>query len=122
MVSSFRDLLVWQKSYALVLKVYEATHGFPSSEVYGLTSQIRRAAVSIPSNIAEGYCRGHRGEYIRFASIAYGSTGELCTQIMISRDLGYLDAETYSTLSEGYDELERMLAALIRSLKKKSVP
>ena len=117
MLRSFKDLLVWQKSYALAIEVYRCTGAFPAQEMYGLTAQLRRAAVSIPSNIAEGYCRKRTAEYIRFAGMAYASLGELSTQLMLSRDLGYLDGNTYDAISLGCEELERMLAALIRSLK-----
>lgn len=119
MLKTFKDLRVWQKSYALTLDVYRNTASFPSEELYGLTSQIRRAAASIPSNIAEGYWRGHTSEYIRFVSIAYGSLAEVLTQLMLSRDLGYMDETSYNSVSSQYEDLERMLAALIRSLKSK---
>lgn len=120
MLRSFRDLLVWQKSYALTIKVYDVTSGFPAHETYGISSQMRRAAISIPSNIAEGYGRGYTAEYIRFAGVAYGSLSELQTQLMLARDLDYMESEYYDALSSGYDEVERMLAALIRSLKSKN--
>lgn len=119
MLRSFRELLVWQRSYALALKIYRATSDFPKHEQYGLTGQMRRACVSIPSNIAEGYTRGHTTEYIRFAGMAYGSLAELQTQLMLARDLEYMNTETYDDLCAGYEELERMLAALIRGLKAK---
>ena len=119
MLKSFKDLLVWQKSYALALKVYEVTSDFPAREAYGLTNQMRRAAVSVPSNIAEGYSRGHTTEYIRFAGVAYGSLAELQTQLMLARDLGYVKQDVCDTVSSDYEDLERMLAALIRSLKGK---
>ena len=86
---SFRDLIVWQKAYKLVLEIYKSTKVFPQDELYGLTQQMRRAAISIPSNIAEGYGRKHKREYHRFLSIAYGSLLELETQCMLSRDLKY---------------------------------
>jgi four helix bundle protein len=86
---SFKDLIVWQKSYRLVLEIYKLTKDFPKSENYGLSKQIRWAAVSIPSNIAEGYSRKHKAEYKQFLSIAYGSLSELQTQYMLSIDLKY---------------------------------
>ena len=86
---SFKDLIVWQKAYRLVLEVYKITKEFPSFEIYGLTQQMRRAAVSIPSNIAEGYGRKHKTEYRQFLSIAYGSLSELETQYLLSIDLQY---------------------------------
>jgi four helix bundle protein len=86
---SFKDLIVWQKSYKLVLRIYEITKNFPKSETYGLSQQMRRASVSIPSNIAEGYGRKHKAEYKQFLSISYASLAELETQYMLSVDLKY---------------------------------
>jgi len=86
---SFKDLIVWQKAYRLVLEIYKITKDFPKSETYGLAQQMRRAAVSLPSNIAEGYGRRHKTEYKQFLSIAYGSLSELDTQYLLSIDLGY---------------------------------
>jgi four helix bundle protein len=86
---SFKDLIVWQRAYRLVLAIYKSTAAFPKSEIYGLAQQMRRAAVSIPSNISEGYCRKHNAEYKQFLSIAYGSLAELETQYLLSVDLGY---------------------------------
>ena len=87
---SFKDLIVWQRSYKLVLAIYKATRNFPKSEDYGLSQQMRRAAVSIPSNIAEGYGRKHKAEYNQFLSIAYGSLLELETQFLLAKDLEYV--------------------------------
>ena len=87
---SFKDLIVWQKSYKLVLEIYKLTGGFPKSEIYGLSQQIRKAAISIPSNIAEGYGRKHKAEYEHFLSIAYGSLLEVETQYLLSVDLKYV--------------------------------
>jgi len=86
---SFKDLVVWQKAYRLVLEIYKITKDFPKSETYGLAQQMRRAAVSLPSNIAGGYGRRHKTEYKQFLSIAYGSLSELETQYLLSIDLGY---------------------------------
>ena len=88
---SFRDLIVWQKSYRLVLEIYKMTEGFPKTETYGLSQQIRKAAVSIPSNIAEGYGRKHKAEYNQFLSIAYGSLLEVETQHSLAVDLKYVN-------------------------------
>jgi len=88
---SFKDLIVWQKSYRLVLEVYKITKAFPSSEIYSLTQQIRRAAISLPSNIAEGYGRKHNTEYQQFLSIAYASLLELETQYLLAIDLKYIN-------------------------------
>ena len=89
--NSFKDLIVWQKAYKLVLAIYEVTKDFPKTEIYGLSQQMRRAAVSIPSNIAEGYGRRNKAEYRQFLSIAYGSLLELETQSLLARDLGYMN-------------------------------
>jgi four helix bundle protein len=96
---SFRDLTVWQKAYQLVLRVYRGTKTFPKTEIYGLTQQMRKAAVSIPSNIAEGYGRQHQAEYRQFLSISYGSLCELETQYLLSIDLEYTERnESIETL------------------------
>jgi four helix bundle protein len=91
-IKSYRDLIVWQKSMTMVTAVYEATRRFPAEELYGLTAQIRRAAVSITSNIAEGYSRNSTADYIRFLRIACGSLYELRTQLEIAVNLGYMKA------------------------------
>jgi four helix bundle protein len=88
-LKSFKELIVWQKAYKLVLEIYKFTNNFPKNETYGLVQQIRRAAISIPSNIAEGYGRKHKTDYHRFLSMAYSSLLELETQYMLSIDLGY---------------------------------
>jgi four helix bundle protein len=119
MLRSFKELLVWQKGYELCLVVYKTTRAFPSDERFGLTSQLRRAAMSIPCNIAEGYERHSTKDYIRFLRMACGSVGEVETQLMLCRDLGYGDAPTLGDLLERTAELERMLKALIRSLQRK---
>ena len=87
---SFKDLVVWQKAYKLALEIYGITKDFPRFETYGLVQQMRRAAVSLPSNIAEGYGRKHKAEYRQFLSIAYGSLSELETQYLLAIDLGYI--------------------------------
>jgi four helix bundle protein len=119
MLKNYKGLKVWQKSYQLCLDIYKVTKGFPREETYGLTSQIRRAAVSIPSNIAEGYGRKTTPEYIRSLYIAYGSNCELETQILLSGDLGYIDAGKLKRLEDEIGEVERMLKALIKSLESK---
>ena len=119
MLKNYKELKVWQKSYQLCLKVYKITKGFPKEEVYGLTSQIRRAAVSVPSNIAEGYGRKTTPEYIRSLYIAYGSNCELETQVLLSYDLGYIKDENMKKIQEEIGEVERMLKALIKSLENK---
>jgi len=116
MLKSFKDLKVWQKSYQLCLEMYKVTGSFPADEKFGLTSQMRRAAVSIPSNIAEGYGRKTIPDYVRCLYIAYGSTCELETQTLLSGDLNYLNENNQNTLLEKMKEVERMLMALIKSL------
>ena len=119
MLKSYKDLKTWQKSYELCLEIYKITKGFPKEEVYGLTSQIRRSAVSVPCNIAEGYGRKTTPEYIRSLYIAYGSTCELETQILLSGDLGYIGTEKLKKVQDEVGEVERMLKALMKSLEDK---
>lgn len=116
-IKSFRDLLVWQKSMVLVTEVYNYTGRYPKEELYGITSQIRRSAVSVPSNIAEGYGRRSTGDYTRFLQISVGSLYELDTQLEISRNLGYLTDEQFSNLSANCNEISKMLHSLIKKLK-----
>jgi len=117
MGKSYKDLIVWQKSYALCLLVYETTKVYPKSEQYGLINQLRRCAVSIPSNISEGYNRQHRGEYIQFLSIAYGSVAELETQLMLSKDLQYCPLDKYEKAQSLIIEVSKMLRALMESIR-----
>lgn len=119
MLKSFKDLKVWQKAYQLCLGMYKVTGSFPADEKFGLTSQMRRAAVSIPSNIAEGYGRKTIPDYVRCLYIAYGSTCELETQTLLSGDLKYLNDNKKESLLERINEVERMLMALIKSLENK---
>jgi four helix bundle protein len=118
MLKNYKELRVWQKAYELCLKIYKTTITFPKEERYGLTSQIRRAAVSIPSNIAEGYGRRTTAEYIQALYIAYGSYCELETQILLSADLAYIKAENLMGLQKDLGDVERMLKGLIKSLGK----
>ena len=119
-IRTFRDLLVWQKSMALVTEVYRASAEFPTHERYGLSSQIRRCAVSIPSNIAEGFGRHSTTDYIRFLTIANGSLYELQTQVEIALNLEYMESNIYDTLHEQTREIERMMSSLIQSLKRRN--
>jgi four helix bundle protein len=119
-LKSYRDLLVWQKGIDLVVVSYRATASFPKSETYGLISQIRRAATSIPANIAEGYGRGSRKEYLQFLMVAQGSLKELETHFIVSEKLSYLSAAQKDRLLSQSDELGRMLGSLIRKLKTSS--
>ena len=111
-----RDLEVWQKAMDLVFAVYRVTAKFPKSEMYSLTSQMQRAAVSIPSNIAEGHALKQTQAYIRHLAIASGSLAELETQLEIARHLGYLASESASVIEQA-DEVGRMLAGLRKSLQ-----
>ncbi len=119
MLKNYKGLKVWQKSYQLCLKIYKITAKFPSEERFGLVSQIRRAVVSIPSNIAEGYGRKTTPDYIRSLFIAYGSICELETQILLSGDLGYIEPAVLEEIKDDIQEVERMLKALIRALEEK---
>ena len=115
-IQSFRDLIVWQKSMRLVTEIYKTTRSFPSEELYALTIQLRRCAISIPSNIAEGYGRNSTLDYKRFLQIAVGSMFELQTQIEIAANLKYLSSELLGNLSNAAKEIELMLLSLINKL------
>jgi four helix bundle protein len=119
MLRNYKDLNVWQKSYELCLKIYRITAKFPNEERYGLTSQIRRSAVSIASNIAEGYGRKTTVDYIRMLYISYGSVCELETQVLLAGDLGFIEKGELGTIKKDIAEIERMLKALIKSLENK---
>jgi four helix bundle protein len=119
MLTNYKELKVWQKFYQLCLEIYRTTNNFPKHEGFGLTSQMRRSALSIPSNIAEGYGRKTTPDYLRSLYIAYGSTCELETQIILSGELGYLNKESLLELQRDIGEVERMLKALIKSLENK---
>lgn len=122
MLNSFKDLTVWQNAYHLTLEVYRITCAFPPSEQYGLTSQMKRASVSIPSNIAEGYKRQSRKEYLQFLSIANGSTGELETQLLLSRDLGFLSIGDFQRALKLSEEVSKGLGNLMKALKSARSP
>lgn len=119
MLRSYQDLKVWEKGYKLCLEIYKLLKEFPVEERYGLTLQIRRSVVSIPSNIAEGYGRKSVQEYIHYLYVAYGSYCELETQLLLAIDLGYIDKKEGEKIKELAKEVERMLKALIDSLEKK---
>lgn len=116
MGEGFRDLKTWQKAYNLALEIYKITKDFPKTEVYGLTSQIRRASISVSANIAEGYERNHRKEYIQFLMIAKGSLGEVETLLMFARDLRYITLDKYHEMEEQRQEVSKLLRGLIKSL------
>jgi len=114
---SYRDLNVWKLSIELVKDIYQVTAKYPPEEIYGLTNQLRRAAVSIPSNIAEGQGRNSIKEFKQFLAIDLGSLAELETQLIISHEIGYLNQENFSKMSASLDDIRKMLKALANSLK-----
>ncbi len=113
--NSYKDLIVWQRSIELVVAAYELTDGFPKEEIYGLISQIRRSAVSIPSNIAEGRYRGTKADYLQFLRVAYSSGAELETQIEISKRLPKTKNLSYTKTDSLLEEVMKMLNAMIRN-------
>lgn len=115
-VNSYKDLIVWQRAMDLVSKIYGVTKKFPREELYGLTNQIRRSAVSIPSNIAEGQARQGTAEFRNFLSIARGSLAEVETQLLIAADLSYLSDSDLKAILEIHTEVGKMLNGLLRSL------
>ena len=121
-IHSYRDLDVWKKSFSLVVEVYRQTAAFPREVRYGITAQLRRAAVSIPCNIAEGYGRESRGEYLNQISVARGSANESETLILLSTELGYLTKQKSEPILSELDGVSRMLARLrsrLREAKRK---
>ena len=116
-MQDYRNLQVWQRSHQLVLEVYRLTTEFPADERFGLSSQIRRCAVSIPSNIAEGSARGSDGEFARFLYIASGSAAELDYQLLLAQDLGFLPQTAYQPLAAELAEIRRMLNSFSQRLK-----
>ena len=117
-MKTHRDLDVWKKSVSLVTSIYDITKSFPKEEIYGLTNQIRRAAVSVPSNIAEGSARQGNKEFIQFLYIALGSLTEIETQLIIARNLNFLSEENFVSLMSTQKEIGKMLIGLIRYIKK----
>jgi len=112
-------LEVWETAVELVVTIYKQTESFPKEEKFGLTSQIRRAAVSVPANIAEGAGRQSQREFAHFLSTAQGSASELATELLIAQRLGYLDLEAYSGLKARLDSIGRMIVGLSRHVKTK---
>jgi four helix bundle protein len=117
-ISSYRDLLVWQKAMDLAVAVYEFTKGFPASEMYGLTSQTRRAAVSVAANIAEGYGRDSTGSYVNFLRTSQGSLKEVETHVLLAARVGLAEQDDAAPLLNNCDEIGKMLRALIRSVER----
>ena len=117
-IESYKDLIVWQKGIELVDELYSVTKGFPKEEMFGLTNQIRRAAVSVPANIAEGWGRNSTKNYIQFIRISIGSLYEIETQLIIANNQKYITNQQKTALSERIDELGKMLNKLLKSLDK----
>jgi four helix bundle protein len=118
-MKDFRQLQVWEKSHQLALAVYKATKEFPKEELYGLTSQIRRASMSVPTNIAEGCGKYTDADFARFVQIAMGSASETEYQLLLAGDLGFLRDDTYNILHNNVEEVKRMLASLLKTLRSK---
>ena len=116
-MKDFRSLKVWEKAHLLTLKIYKVTEKFPREELYGLTSQIRRACVSIPTNIAEGCVRSSDADFSRFLYIALGSTSELEYLMMLAMDLNFIKSELHTELNNEINEIKKMLISMIQKLK-----
>jgi four helix bundle protein len=119
-LKDFKELKVWHKAYDLALSIYEASRSFPREEMYGLTSQLRRAAVSIGANIAEGCGRRSDGELVRFLQIARGSSSEVEHHLLLVRDLKFLQAATHQDIEKKLQEVQRMLTSLVSSIQEKA--
>ncbi|MCK5563734.1 MAG: four helix bundle protein [Planctomycetes bacterium] len=115
-ITSFKDLVIWKRGIDLVEKIYELTKVFPKEEAYGLTSQIRRCSVSVPSNIAEGFSRGHENEYKQFLFISLGSCSELVTQLTIAARLDYIEDKEVSGLIDEVEQISKMTMSLVKKL------
>ena len=118
-MKNFKSLLIWQKSMSLVTETYLITKEFPKEEIFGLTSQIRRSAISIPSNIAEGFGRDSNKEYLRFLNVSIASLFELQTQLEIGENIEYLTEQEFNKIYEDSRELERMLVAFINKIRER---
>ena len=116
-MKDFRQLKVWEKSHQLALAIYKATKEYPKEELYGWTSQIRRASMSIPTNIAEGCGRNTDADFARFLQIAMGSASETEYQLILSRDLEFLSKDSYEKLHNDVEEVKRMLASLLKTIR-----
>jgi four helix bundle protein len=114
-ILSFKDYLVWQKGHQMVLSVYEVSRWFPKEELYGITSQIRRAAISVCANIAEGYLKGNK-EFRRYLDIALGSNQEVRYYLLLVKDLGFIESREYTILDEQNDEIGKMLSGMREKL------
>ena len=118
-MKSHKNLVVWQKSIELVTDIYSLTKDYPKEELFGLSSQMRRASISIPSNIAEGSARNHNKEFIQFLYVSLGSCAELETQLIISMKLGLIKSETFDIFCIKIKDVRNMLIGLIKSVKNK---
>jgi four helix bundle protein len=116
-MKDFRQLKVWEKSHQLALAIYKATKEFPKEELYGLTSQIRRSSMSVPTNIAEGCGRFTDADFARFLQMAMGSASEAEYQLILAHDLDFLPKDTYEKLRNEVEEVKRMLASLLKTLR-----
>lgn len=116
MIRSFKDLVAWQKSMDLAVSVYQTSKAFPADERFGMTSQVRRAAVSVPCNIAEGFGRSSRADFTHFLDISVGSTNEVETVLLLAERLGFVDGKSVATTMELVSEERRILKGLIESL------
>jgi four helix bundle protein len=119
-MKDFRQLKVWEKSHQLALAVYKATKEFPKEELYGLTSQIRRSSMSVPTNIAEGCGRFTNADFARFLQMAMGSASEAEYQLILARDLGFLSNDVYEKLHNDTEKVKRMLTSLIKTIRSNS--
>lgn len=119
MLQSYKQLTVWNKAIDFVIDVYRSSKIFPKEELFGLTSQLRRAAVAIPANIAEGYCRGYRREYLQFLKVSFSSGAETETHLLIAYKVGYITQSDYERLSKQLEEIMKMLNVLIQKLDPK---
>ena len=115
-ITSVEDLTVFKRAHALTLGIYKISNKFPNEEKFGLVSQMRRAASSIPTNLMEGGHRSNKGEYRQFVGIARGSAGELKYHLLLAKDLGYLSEQQYETFKVEIDEISKMLSGLVKSL------
>ncbi|HCC05911.1 TPA: four helix bundle protein [Candidatus Nomurabacteria bacterium] len=115
-MKTYKDLIVWQKAYSLAVSIYKITKVFPVNEIYGLTSQLRRASVSIASNLAEGSKRGTKKDFAQFIRIAQGSTAEIETQLMIAKEIDYLNEKDFNLLMDELNQISRMLTGLLMKI------
>jgi four helix bundle protein len=115
-IEKYEDLRIWQYAHELVLRIYQISSSFPKSEIYGITSQIRRASASVTANIVEGYYRNSRKEFVQFLYMARGSAGEVTSFLHIAKDLKYISEKDYNELRNKYERLLASISALIKSL------